>query len=85
MGKKILFYAIAVALGVWLAKELTAERARGFIKECLSQDEIEIILDEPGNKEKQFEITRRTLGCVREKQSWPERIVTKTMGNRLFD
>jgi hypothetical protein len=83
--KKIFYSLIVVALGAFLAKEITAERARGFIRECLSEREMEIMLDEHANQERQFEIVKRGVACVREKQSWPEHIVTQVMGNRLFD
>lgn len=83
--KKIFYLLIVVALGAFLAKEITAERARGFIRECLSEHEIEIIIDEHADQKRQFEIVKRGIACVREKQSWPERIVTQVMGNRLFD
>src|SRR5690554_4343581 len=66
--KKIFYSLIIVALGAFLAKEITAERARGFIRECLSEREIEIILDEHANQERQFETVKRGIACVREKQ-----------------
>lgn len=85
--RKTIYFVVVILLSAFLAKQITAERAHILIKECISQEEMEIILDESvdAGKEKQFEITKRALVCVHSKQTWLERLVTKMVGIHLFD
>lgn len=55
--------------------------------ECLSSEEVELILEESGTplkKEKQFEITKKALVCVGDKQNILESVVFNALGGKLF-
>jgi hypothetical protein len=76
-----------ILVSAFLAKAIVANRAVVFIHECMTQDEMEFILDEsvvPIEKVRQYELTKRALGCVGSKQTAVERLVTNVLGADLF-
>ncbi|PZA17486.1 hypothetical protein DNK49_06395 [Azoarcus communis] len=66
-------------------KYYTAERAHRFIMECLTEEEISIIMDDSGDRDAQDQIVNKRWPCVFQRQSWVERIVLRAYGPGIFD
>ena len=85
--KKFIFLVVIITALTLTAKHVIATRAHNFIMECLSAEEVELILEEsvtPLKKEKQLEITKRALPCVRSKQNILEGVIFNALGGKLF-
>lgn len=85
--RRVLYSLVLVMVGFFLIKEVTAKRAAVFIRDCMTPEEMTLILDEsvgPIQKEQQLELTKGVLGCVSSKQTAVERMVTSYLGADLF-
>lgn len=85
--KKLIVLFLLIAIFSIVAKEIIAKRTHGFIMQCLSSEEVELILDESvtaATKEKQLQVTKRALVCVKGKQSVVENVIFNALGGKLF-
>lgn len=82
MIKNMIYISAAIALSLFIAKKIAMDRVTRFASECLSQSEIATLHDrsDTANRDDQLEISVRGVKCVREKQTWPERLITGIPG-----
>lgn len=76
-----------VVLVFLLVKEVTAWRAHHFIMECLSPEQVDLVVtkriyDESVDRQGKF--VNGAIGCVAERQTYLEIIVSRVLGSFLF-
>ena len=85
MFRRLFILLICTAAVFFGLKQYTADRAHRFILECLTAEEVNIIMDDSADPLAQDRIVNERWQCIYEKQSWVERIVLRALGPSVFD
>lgn len=85
--KKTVFFLLLFLAVLAASKEVTAWRAHKFIMECTTETERAAITTATNDEQKRelYGMVLRTIDCVQSKQSLMERVISRTLGTRLFD
>jgi hypothetical protein len=70
-----------------VAKEITAWRAHNFIMECLSAEQVDMVVSKEINQQsidEQREFVGEAISCVQERQTYFEVVISEALGTFLF-
>lgn len=85
MFRRLFILLICIATLLFGLKKYTADRTHRFIFECLTAEEMSIIMDDSADPLVQDRIVNERWQCIHDKQSWVERVVLRALGPNIFD